>query len=342
VNSTSFRQLGLGRDEHVLDPEPPIIDAHHHLFVRPTLHYMLDEYLQDVQSGHNIIASVYVEAGSMRRPDGPEMLRPLGEIEFANQVGIAAASADSGNCRVCAAIVGYADFRFGDAIGEYLDQALAIAPDRLRGFRQVAIDHPTDAPYRFIPVPPPRGLLRHPSFRDGFAHLATHGLSFDAAVFHHQLDEIAELADSFPDTTIVLDHSGHTMCLGMDADERADIFCTWRSNLHALSRRPNVLCKIGGLGLPFWGFGFEERTDPIGYLELARVWKPYVESSIEIFGATRCMFESNYPPDSRSCGYVPLWNAFKYIVRDLSADARAAVFYGTAARVYRIDLPGIR
>jgi len=335
----TFRQLGSGRGEPILEAGLPIIDAHHHLFNRPALRYMFDDYLADVHSGHSIIASVYVETHAMARVDGPEMLRPLGEIEFANGVGAMASSGLYGACRVCAAIVGYADLRYGDAIGDYLDQALLLAPDRLRGIRQVTIDDSSEAAYQFISVRPPRGILQHPNFRKGFRQLAPRKLSFDAAVFHHQLPEIVALADAFPDTAIILNHAGHTMCLGLNNSEREQIFGVWGRHMRELALRPNVVCKIGGLGLPFWGFGLERRPDTIGYLELARLWKPYVETVIEAFGAPRCMMESDYPPDSRSCGFVPLWNALKYIVHSASTAEKAALFHGTAARIYRIELP---
>ena len=185
---------------------------------------------------------------------------------------------------------------------------------------------------------PPQGVLQSPGFRTGFAHLARRGLSFDAAVFHQQMPDIATLADAFPDTTIILNHSGLAMAMEMSDAERARVFREWRDGLRELARRPNVLCKVGGFGMPFWGFGFERRTDPVGSLELAEAWRPFVEQSIAAFGAERCMLESNYPPDGRSCGYVPLWNAFKQLLRGASAHEKAALFHGTAARVYRIDL----
>jgi len=335
----SFRQLHVGRDETILEPDLPIIDAHHHLFLRQAIRYLFDDFLADVNSGHRIVASVYVEAHGMVRPDGPVMMRPLGEIEFANGAGAMAASGFFGECRICAAIVGYADLRFGDELGDYLDRALERAPERLRGIRQVMIEDPTGAAYRFVPIPPPSGVMQHPNFESGFRQLAQRGLSFDAAVFHPQLSEVAALAAAFPDTTIVINHTGHALALDLDADGRERVFVEWRKQLRAIARYPNVCCKIGGLGLPFWGFRFEERTDPIGYLELADAWRPYVETAIEAFGAERCMMESDYPPDSRSCGYVPLWNALKHIVRSASRVDKAALFHGTAARVYRIELP---
>jgi len=127
--------------------------------------------------------------------------------------------------------------------------------------------------------------------------------------------------------------------MDMDEQARADVFRNYRESMFEVARRPNIYCKIGGLGMPFWGFRFEERDDPIGYQELATTWRPYVETCIEAFGVDRCMMESNYPPDGRSSGFVPLWNALKHIVRGASSSEKAALFHGTAARVYRIDLP---
>lgn len=324
-----------GRDEPVIDPDLPVIDAHHHLFDRPSIRYFLEEYLADAGAGHNIVASVYVETRAMARPDGPEVLRPIGEVEFADGMAAMSASGGYGPCRVAAAIVGYADLSAGDCVAELLDRALAVAPDRFRGVRQMTMDYPDEAADRFMAYRPPRGILHRPGFQQGFRQLAPRGLSFDAAVFHHQLPDLAQLAGAHPDTTIVLNHLGMAMGMGLDEGGRAEVFRNWREGLRELARRGNVFCKIGGLGLPFWGFGFETRPDPIGYLELASAWRPYVETAIEEFGADRCMMESNYPPDARSCGFVPLWNALKYIVKGASDEERAALFHDTAARVYR-------
>jgi L-fuconolactonase len=336
-----FRQLLAGRDETIIEPEIPIIDAHHHLFVRPGLRYMIDDYLADARAGHRIVASVYVETLAFARPDGPEVLRPLGEIEFANGVGAMCASGVLGDCRACAAIVGYADLRLGDQVAELLDRAIERAPERFRGVRQVTLEHPSAAPYRFIPNPPPSGVMKSPGFRPAFAHLVKRGLTFDAAVFHHQLQYVIDLADLFPDARIVLNHCGHAIAMDMDEQGRAEVFRDYRKLMFEVGRRPNVHCKVGGLGMPFWGFRFEERQDPIGYLELATAWRPYVETTIEAFGAHRCMMESNYPSDGRSAGFVPLWNALKHIVRAASAEDKDALFHGTAARIYRMRVPSI-
>jgi len=333
------KQLFEGRDEPILDADIPIIDSHHHLFDRPALRYMLDDYLADARAGHRIVATVYMETMAFARRDGPEVLRPLGEIEFANGAAATCASGDYGDCRVAAAIVGYADLRLGDQVADLLDRALEIAPERFRGIRQVTIEDPTEAPYRFITHRPPHGIMQSTGFRPGFEQVIKRGLTFDTAMFHHQLQDLIELADAYPDASIILNHCGHAMAMDMDEQARAEVFRVYRKNIFEVARRHNIYCKIGGLGMPFWGFRFEERQDVIGFQELATAWRPHVETCIEAFGADRCMMESNYPPDGRSGGFVPIWNALKYIVRSASPEEKGALFHGTAAKAYRIVLP---
>jgi L-fuconolactonase len=333
-----YRHVDAGRDEPILEPELRIIDSAHHLFDRPALRYMLEDYLKDANAGHRIVASIYVETLAFARTVGAEVLRPLGEIEFANGLGAMAASGVYGDCRACAAIVGYADLRFGTAVGELLDRALSAAPERFRGIRQLCIEPLSDAPLRYVTNPPPQNLMKHAEFRKGLSELATRNLSFDLAVFHHQIADACELADAFPNMLFVLNHLGQAEAMDVAETERARVFEQWRNSVRDLARRPNVVCKIGGLGLPFWGFGFEKRPDTVGYVELAKTWRPYVEVVIEAFGADRCMMESNYPPDGRSCGFVPLWNALKHIVRDASANEKAALFHDNAVRTYRVAL----
>lgn len=336
---SAFKQLFAGRDEPIVEPDIPIIDAHHHLFTRPALRYLIDDYLADARAGHKIVASVYMEIHAFARPDGPELLRPLGEIEFANGLGAMCASGNYGDVHACAGIVSHADMRVGDQIAELLDRALEIAPLRFRGVRQVACDDTSEAVFKWITNPPPRALYKSQGFRPAIKQLVKRGLTFDAAVFHHQIPDLIELADAEPGATIVLNHCGHVMAMGMDERARATVFRDYRKLMFELGRRPNVYCKVGGLGLPFWDFGFLERDDPIGFLELATAWRPYVETSIEAFGAERCMMESNFPQDGRAAGFVPLWNALKTIVRGASAGEKAHLFHGTAARVYRLNLP---
>jgi predicted TIM-barrel fold metal-dependent hydrolase len=93
--------------------------------------------------------------------------------------------------------------------------------------------------------------------------------------------------------------------------------------------------------MPIWGFGFETRSDVIGYAEFADRWRPFVETAIEAFGVERCMMESNFPPDGRAGGYVPVWNALKHIVSGCSRDQKNHLFHRSAARIYDIDMDGL-
>lgn len=327
-----------GRDEPIFEPELPIIDAHHHLFDRPGARYLLEDIAEDIALGHDVRATVYVESRAVLREDGPEALRPVAEVEFAQAIAEDSATRRCGPARVNAAIVGYADLSLGSEAGRTLDAHAAAAPHRFRGIRQVTLWHPDPAPNRFMFTPPEPGIMTSPEFRKGFAELAARGLSFDAAVFHTQLAEVAQLARAFPDTRIVLNHLGFAMGMGCTAETRRDVFSQWRRALRDLACHPNVVAKIGGLGMPFWGFGFENGDAATHSEVLARAWRPYVLEGIEIFGPDRCMMESNFPADGHSCGYVPLWNALKKITRDFTPAEKAALYWDTAARTYGIDV----
>jgi L-fuconolactonase len=328
-----------GRDENIIDPDLPIIDAQHHLFDLPGNRYMTDDYLEDVSAGHRIVASVYCEARSFARLDGPEWMRPLGEVEFANGVGAMTATGVYGDHKLCAGIVGHADLTLGSIIGELLDRCIESAPKRFRGVRQVTVDYPDERPFRHIMTFRPRsGLLDTEGFPVGLAEIEKRGLVFDAAIFDPSLPKLTALVDHFPNLTFVLGHAGTAIGIDMSPEEKVAVFRRWSTDLRAIAKRPNVYCKVGGFGMPSWGFGFEQRTDTIGYLELAEAWRPYAETAIEAFGPSRCMMESNFPPDSRSCGYVPLWNALKHITRNATANEKAALFHDTAKAVYRLDL----
>lgn len=331
----------VGRaSEAAIDPDRVIVDAHHHLYDRFGTRYLFHEYHADLSRGHNVRATVYVESRSMVRADEADPLRLAGETEFANGMAAMAASGTYGPARMCAAIVSYADLRPTETLDTILDAHIRAGGSRFRGIRQHGLWDEEEAVNKFMgPNPrPPRGMLLDPKLQQGLKRLAARGLTYDTITYHHQLPELIELTRAVPEATTVLNHMGFALGVGRFAGRRHEVFAEWRGHLRELAKSPNVYLKVGGLGLPFWGFGFETWDRRPGSDELAEVWKPYVEAAVEAFGADRCMLESNFPPDAQSCDYAELWNALKKIVRDYSEVEQTALFSGTAAKVYRIDL----
>jgi predicted TIM-barrel fold metal-dependent hydrolase len=327
--------LALRREE-ILEPELPIVDPHHHLVDRAnTGRYLLDELLADTGSGHNITHTVYLEWLSMYRAGGPEAMRPVGEVEFANGVAAMAASGLYGKTRVCAGIVAYADLMLGDRVAPVLEAMIAAGGGRFRGIRYITASHPDEAA-RGSSINRPAGLLMEPKVREGFARLAPLGLTFDAWMYFTQLGELADLARAFPETPIVLDHVGGPIGIGPYAGRREEVFAEWRRAIREVADCPNVHVKLGGLGMRINGMGFEEAADPPSSDILAAAWKPWIDTTISLFGADRCMFESNFPVDKGSYGYGVFWNACKRLAGGASEEEKAALFHDTAARVYRI------
>jgi L-fuconolactonase len=322
--------------EPILEPDYPVVDAHHHLFDWPIWRYRFDDYLEDLGSGHNVIATVFAECGSMYKAGGPIARRPVGETEFVAGVAAMSDSGGYGPTRVCAAIVGHADLTLGAAVQEVLQAHLGAGGGRFRGIRHMTVYDPSPD-IRCTMSLPPQGLMNQPAFREGFACLAGLGLSFDAWLYHTQLPELTALARAFPQTTIILDHLSGILGIGPYAGRQDEMFANWRRDLGELARQPNVYLKIGGMGMHMLPFGFHKRPMPPSSEVLAREWRPYVEACIEAFGAQRCMFESNFPVDKTAYSYPVMWNAFKRLTADASAGERAALLRETAMRVYRID-----
>ncbi|WP_421992640.1 amidohydrolase family protein [Roseococcus sp.] len=321
------------RQEEILDPALPIIDPHHHLWVeRGGTAYLRRDLLADMAEGHDIRATVFVECKARYRTGGEEAMRPVGEVEF---VVAEAGAPEDGGPRIGAGIVGYCDLRLGAAAARVLQAQIAAGEGRFRGIRNTSAWHPDPSAWGSAVLPPP-GLLLEPKFREGFAQLAPLGLSFDAWMFHTQPAELRDLADAFPDTTIILNHIGGPLGIGPYAARRAFVFAEWRAEMQRLARHANVHVKLGGLGMRLFGFDVHAGEMPPSSQQLAAAWGPYIETCIELFGPERCMFESNFPMDKGSCSYAVLWNAFKRITAGCTAAERASLFHGTAARLYRL------
>ena len=326
------------RREDVIDPERPIVDAHHHLWDRGGQRYMIEEITGDIASGHNIVATVYVDCRSMYRAGGPEALRPVGEVEFANGVAAMSASGGYGSAALCAGIVGHANLLLGDAARAVLEAEIAAGNGRFRGIRHASA-WDADASIGGNYSTRPKGLLLDTTFRKGFACLAPLGLSFDAWLFHPQIGELTDLARAFPDTRIVLDHCGGPIGVGSYANRRQEIFPVWQAQVREIAKCRNVVVKLGGLAMRLLGYDFHERPIPPSSEDAAAAWRPYIESCIEAFGPERCMFESNFPPDKGQCSYQVIFNAFKRIAAPYSETEKTALFQKTATDFYRLG-PG--
>jgi L-fuconolactonase len=225
----------------------------------------------------------------------------------------------------------------GNAVSEVLEAHLQAGGGRFRGIRHSA-SYDADSNVLGPLVRVGAGLYAAKAFRAGYAQLEKFSLSFDAWLLEPQLHELIDLARTFPNTPIILDHVGTPLGIASYEGKREERFPVWRNNIRTLSALPNVSVKLGGLAMAFCNFPSFLQSPPASAAQLAAEWKPYIETCIELFGVHRCMFESNFPVDLGSCTYPVLWNAFKVLAKDCSADEKTALFSGTAQRLYRLKV----
>jgi len=326
--------------EPILEPDLPICDPHHHFWdfrtARiPYQRYLLHELAADMQSGHNVRSTVFIEARAMYRAEGPEEMRPIGEVEFVQGLAAASASGLYGPGRAAASIVGHANLLLGDRVAPVLEALKAASPNRFRGIRHsVTWDpHPeveNTAAHRM------QAQLANDQFRAGARVLARMGLTLEGWLYFPQLPELAEFARAIPNLQIILNHIGGLIRTGPYAGKDDEVFATWRRGVTAVAECPNVTIKLGGMGMPRTGFDWHTRASPIGSEELAAAMAPYMNFCIEKFGPNRCMFESNFPVDKVSFSYHVMYNAFKRLSQGYSVNERTAMFHDTAVRTYRV------
>ena len=293
----------------------PIVDAHHHLwrlegdhypkFVGPPRPFFLGDYqalkrdfmpadYREASAGHNVVATVHVEA-EWRRDD------QLGETRWVDAVADEHGLPD--------VLVGHAWFDDPDV--ERVLEGHARCP-RMRGIRSKPA----------LPGCPEgdeegRGSMSDPAWRRGYALLARYGLSWDLRVPHVQLPEAAGVAGDFPDTPVVLNHTGFPW------DRSAQGLDAWRRDMRAVAAQPNVHLKLSELGLA---------DRPWDYDENRRI----VLEAIELFGVARCMFASNFPVAGLRIGFDALYTAYKNMVADFTESEQLALFHDNARRFYRI------
>jgi L-fuconolactonase len=324
--------------ETALEPALPICDPHHHIWAHrhePPAYqrYLLPDLAADIRdSGHNIRSTVFIEVRAFYRADGPQEMRPVGEVAHVNGVADEATNGQHGPTKIAAAIVGHADLKLGDRVAPVLEAMQAASP-RFRGIRHAAgWDASPELAQRDI-----EGVMATPQYRAGARVLGKMGLTLDNSLYHTQLDDFDALARAVPELTLVLNHIGGLVRVGPYANRDDEVLANWRRGIAAVAACPNVVLKLGGVGQKRFGFDWHTRAQPIGSEELAETLAPLMHYCIEQFGPNRCMFESNFPVDKVSYGYGVVFNAFKRLSKDYSASERAALFRDTATRVYGIE-----
>ncbi len=295
----------------------PVVDAHHHVWdlsleahpwltgaplgtfrygdysaIRRT--YLPADYRRDT-ARFNVVKTVYVEAEWDQRD-------PIGETRWVHET-----AAREG---LPHAMVAQARLDRVDAAQVLAGQAAFPLVRSVRHKPQSAAQ-PHDAK-RGAP-----GSMDCPGWRDGFALLARHGLHFDLQTPWWHLDAAAELARDFPDTTIILHHTG------LPADRSPEGLAAWRSAMQLLAREANVAVKISGLGVP-------------GERWTAELQGAVVRDAIAMFGTERAMFASNYPVDSLVATFDEIYGSFLELTRDLPEAVRRRLFHDNAARIYRL------
>lgn len=325
--------------EPALEPDLPICDAHHHLWGHrdhpAATRYLLDDYLADIDSGHNVVSTIFVDSYAMYRARGHKAMAPLGEVEFANGVAAMCASGQYGKTRVAAGIIGHADMTRGARVGATLDAMAARAPNRFRGIRHSAAwdADPAMPKHRHVSAP---GLLLDETFRAGIAEVAKRGLTYECYLWHPQLPELADLAGAFPELTIICNHCGGPLGAGSYQGRRDEVVVQWRKYLGDLAAHENVVVKLGGVNMVVNGHGWETGKRPPTSDQLVAAAGPFIDISIELFGTDRAMFESNYPAERVSCGYGPVWNFFKKVTKDFSTDEKTSLYHDNAVRIYQL------
>lgn len=326
------------RREDAIDPDLPIVDPHHHIW--DWLGYGLDAFLADLHGGHDVRATVHLESRTAWDLSAPAHLQSVGEtrhlVELTKDPLLNAPDAPA----VCAGIVGHVDLdQPGNLVEEALAAHLAAGRGRFKGVRLNMFYHKDVA---WLDGTRP-GMAADPLIRENLARLGAHGLVCDVMAFHHQLPELARLAEAVPDVPLVVNHYGGFLGRIAKHEGYAAALEVWRAGIDALARQPNVTMKLGGLTCDFFsGIQLHLAEEPPSSQVIADVYRPFFEPCVEAFGTTRCMFESNYPADRQQVDYVILWNGFKRLAAGASADEKNDLFNATARRVYALGDAGKR
>ena len=202
--------------------------------------------------------------------------------------------------QVVRGVVGWTDFDVAD--GEARIDALA-AQKLLIGLRPMVQDIPDD------------DWLLRPALAPLLAAMARNSLVFDALVLPRHLPRLLRLVDDHPDIQFVLDHCAKPR---LASGEIAD----WLGDIALLAERPNIVCKLSGLA-----------TEAAVGWQIADLRKA-VDHVVACFGTHRLLWGSDWPVVNLAGGYEKWFAAAETLLANLSADEKAAIFGGNAARIY--------
>ena len=294
----------------------PVIDPHHHLYDLKTGRYpwLQDEMLDRVFGDYSAIRRDYLIDDFRADIKNQNVVKTVHlQVEYDHNDPVAETRWLQG----VANQHGYPHgiVAFADLSSPELQQTLEAHCEfpNVRGIRQ-CLNYHRDPVKTFIAHP---HLMSDPKWRSGYSLLKRYDLSFDLQLYGTQMEEALALARAFPDTPMILNHTG------MPVDRSPEDIADWQKNMKLLATAPNVYCKISGLGMGDWHWS----VDSI---------RPFVLHAIDAFGADRCMFASNFPVDKLFSSYDDVFNAFKTITQGFSDAERLALFHDNAARIYRI------
>lgn len=322
------------RVEEAVDPNRPIIDAHHHLWGRRSSTYLAPELVADTRGAHNVTHTVFVECAARYDRDAEPHMAPVGETRFVVEQATEAAELGT----TIGAIVSHADLCLGDAVEEVLAAHDQAGAGLFRGIRHGT--NWSDDPTIGIGHHDPRQhQMAEDGFRRGLATLGRMGFSFDAWIYFDQLRELADMARAVPETPIVLDHLGGPIGVGRYSGAgRLEMLEVWQAGITDVASCPNVVVKIGGIGMEhYYGTPWYDLPKPPSSDIVATWWSEIVHFTIDAFGPERCLMESNFPVDRQTLPYSVLWNALQILTDRYDESEKQAMFFDNSARVYRID-----
>jgi predicted TIM-barrel fold metal-dependent hydrolase len=296
----------------------PIIDTHHHLWeVRnyPWLtappspkifgesyellrqDYLIDDLLADF-GANNVVKSMHMQAHYLPHD-------PVGETKWLQSVADRHGYPHG--------IAGHVHLAADDAEAQLLGH---MAYANFRSIRDLVYWSPLKKTWQIVDRP---DFCLTPAFRRGIGLLAEHGINFEIQGFPNQFAYFAELIGETPQVKFCLVHGG------LLVDDAPETIAAWEEGLGRLTGLENLYVKCSGVNLLNWG-------TPRSAASVSRQYN----TLLDIFGAERCFFGSNFPVEKLRSDYDGLIAMLKGALAHRPEAEQRQFFHDTAARFYRI------